>query len=113
MDKVEKVENLKQIIHKDFDEFIKGKGVTGRNSYKLRELKAMFGFRPMVTISQVTVSLNDGEPSVYDFISKASVSTGVPYSTLLCSKRKLKATNINPVVVKSNGNKCTIKFATI
>ena len=104
MDKVEKVENLKQITHKDFNEFIKGKGVTGRNSYKFRELKAMFGFRPMVTSSQVTVYLNDGEPSVYDSISKASVSTGVPYSTLLCTKRKFKTANVNPVVVKSNGN---------
>ena len=73
----------------------------------------MFGFRPMVSGSQVTVSLNDGEPSVYDSISKALVSTGVLYSMLLCAKRKFKARNVNPIVVKSNGNKCTIKFGTI
>ena len=73
----------------------------------------MFGFRPMVSSSQVTVTLNDGEPIVYDSISKVSMSTGVPYSTLVCTKRKFKTTNVNPVVVKSNGNKYTIKFDTI
>ena len=35
------------ISHKDFNEFIKGKGFVGRNNYKLKELKAMFGFKPL------------------------------------------------------------------
>ena len=37
---------LGPIRHKDFNEFIKGRGFTGRNNYKLKELKAMFGFKP-------------------------------------------------------------------
>ena len=33
---------LYPIRHKEFNEFIKGKGFKGRNNYKLKELKAMF-----------------------------------------------------------------------
>ena len=32
--------DLKPISHKEFNEFIKGKGFKGRNYYKLKELKA-------------------------------------------------------------------------
>ena len=32
---------LLPITHKEFNEFIKGKGFKGRNNYKLRDLKAM------------------------------------------------------------------------
>ena len=39
--------DLKPISHKQFNEFIKGKGFKGRNDYKLKELKAKFGFKPM------------------------------------------------------------------
>ena len=35
---------LYPIRHKEFNEFIKEKGFKGRNNYKLRDLKAMFGF---------------------------------------------------------------------
>ena len=30
------MDNLKPITHKEFNEFIKGKGFKGRNNYKLR-----------------------------------------------------------------------------
>ena len=33
---------LHPITHKEFNEFIKGKGFKGQNNYKLRDLKAMF-----------------------------------------------------------------------
>ena len=42
---------LHPIKHKEFNEFIKGKGFKGRNNYKLRDLKAVFGFKPMITRS--------------------------------------------------------------
>ena len=53
---VSKPENndLIPISHKDFNEFIKGKGFVGRNNYKLKELKAMFGFKPLPKRNQVT-----------------------------------------------------------
>ena len=44
MDKVFREKDLTPITHKEFNEFIKGKGFKGRNNYKLRDLKAMFGF---------------------------------------------------------------------
>ena len=52
--------DLTPIRHKEFNEFIKGKGFKGRNNYKLRDLKSMFGFKPMVTGSSVTISAMRG-----------------------------------------------------
>ena len=49
------------ISHRDFNEFIKGRGFVRRNSYKLRDLKAFFGFKPIVTRNQVIVTIKDGE----------------------------------------------------
>ena len=46
------MDNLKPITHKEFNEFIKGKGFKGRNNYKLKELKAMFGFKPVFLVLQ-------------------------------------------------------------
>ena len=39
--------DLGPIRHKEFNEFMIGKGLKGRNNYRLRDLKAMFGFKPM------------------------------------------------------------------
>ena len=79
--------DLTPIRHKEFNEFIKGEGFKGRNNYKLRDLKAMFGFKPMVTRSPVTISSNELEPTRFNSMSKASTSTGIPYVTLLYAKK--------------------------
>ena len=42
MDKVFHEKDLTPIRHKEFNEFIEGKGFKGRNNYKLADLKAMF-----------------------------------------------------------------------
>ena len=75
------------ITHKEFNEFIKGKGFKGRNNYKLRDLKAMVGFKPMITGSPVMVSFNGMEPTRFNSMSKASTFTGIPYITLLYAKK--------------------------
>ena len=90
MDKVFSEEGLTPISHKEFNEFIKGKGFKGRNSYKLRDLKAMFGFKPMITGSPITISSDEMEPIRFDSMSKASASTGIPYVTLLYAKKNSK-----------------------
>ena len=104
---------LTPIRHKEFNEFIKGKGFKGRNSYKLRDLKAMFGFKPMITGSPVTISAMWGlrgpssdelEPTRFDSMSKASTSTGIPYITLLYAKKNSKDR------VRSNGKEYTIIY---
>ena len=87
MDKVFCEVDLHPIRHKEFNEFIKGKGFKGRNNYKLSDLKATFGFKPMITGSPVTISSNQLEPTRFDSMSKASTSTGIPYITLLYAKR--------------------------
>ena len=90
MDKVfQEPKELVPITHKEFNKFIKGKGFTGRNNYKLKDLKAMFGFKPMITGSPVTISSDGREPTRFDSMSKASTSTGIPYATSYMLKRIL------------------------
>ena len=90
MDKVFQEKDLHPITHKEFNEFIKGKGFKGRNNYRLADLKAMFGFKPMITGSPVMISSDGMEPMRFDSMSKASTSTGIPYITLLYSKKNSK-----------------------
>ena len=45
IDKVFREKDLTPITHKEFNELIKEKGFKGRNNYKLRDLKAIFGFK--------------------------------------------------------------------
>ena len=104
MDKVFREKDLHPITHKEFNEFIKGKGFKGRNNYKLRDLKAMFGFKPMITGSPVTISSDGTEPMRFDSLSKASTSTGIPYVTLLCAKKNSRHR------VRSNGKEYTIIY---
>ena len=87
MDKVFREGSLMPIRHKEFNEFIKGKGFKGRNNHKLRDLKAMFGFKPMITGSPVTISFDELEPTRFDSMPKASTSTGIPYVILLYAKK--------------------------
>ena len=97
---------LRPITHKEFNEFIKGKGFTGRNNYKLKDLKVMFGFKPMITGSPVTISSDGAEPTRFDSMSKASTSTGIPYATLLYAKRNSRSR------IRSNRKEYVIKFIT-
>ena len=96
--------DLRPIRHKEFNEFIKGKGFKGRNNYKLRDLKAMFGLKPMITGSPVTISSDELEPKRFDSMSKASTSMGIPYVTLLYAKKNSKDR------VRSNGKEYTIYY---
>ena len=102
--------DLRPIRHKEFNKIIKGKGFKGRNNYKLKDLKAMFGLKPMITGSPVTISSDELQPTRFDSISKASVTissdelqptrfdsiskasafTGIPYVTLLYAKKNSK-----------------------
>ena len=104
MDKVFHGQDLRPITHKESNEFIKGKGFKGRNNYKLRDLKSMFGFKPMITGSPVTISSDGMEPTRFDSMSKASTSTGIPYVTLLYAKKNSRNR------VRSNGKEYTIIY---
>ena len=64
----------------------------------------MFGFKPMVTGSPVTISSNGTEPTRLDSMSKASTFTGIPYVTLLYAKRNSRNQ------VHSNGKEYTIIY---
>ena len=50
----------------------------------------MFGFKPMITGSPVTISSDELEPTRFDSKSKASTSTGILYVTLLYAKQNSK-----------------------
>ena len=92
------------ITHKEFNEFIKRKSFTGRNNYKLKDLKVMFGFKPVITGSPVTISSDGAEPTGFDSMSKASTSTGIPYATLLYAKKNSRNR------VRSKGKEYTIIY---
>ena len=96
--------DLTPIRHKEFNEFIKGKGFKGRNNYKLRDLKAMFGFKPIITGSPVTISSDELEPTRFDSMSKVSTSTGIPYVTLQYAKKNSRHR------VRSNGKEYHIIY---
>ena len=66
----------------------------------------MFGFKPMITGSPVTISSNGLELMRLDSMSKASISTGLPYATLLYAKKNSKSR------IHSNGKEYVIKFIT-
>ena len=104
MDKVFREKDLTPITHKEFNEFIKGKGLKGRNNYKLKDLKTMFGFKPMITGSPVTISSDGMEPTRFDSLSKASTSTGISYVTLLYAKKNSRNQ------VRSNEKEYTIIY---
>ena len=76
-----KMENLKPkaglrpISHKEFNEFIKGKGFKGRNEYRLKDLKAKFGFKPMYNRHTLTISSEGMSPTTFDSLRKASKAT--------------------------------------
>ena len=90
--------------HKEFNEFTKGKDFKLRNNYRSRDLKAMFGFKLMITGSPVTISFDETEPMRFDSMSKASTSTGISYVTLLYAKKNSRHR------VRSNGKEYTIIY---
>ena len=80
-----KMENLKPISHKKFNEFMKGKGFKGR---KLKELKAKFGFKPMYNRCVLMISSEDMSPTTFDSLRKASKVTSISYGVLTYAKNK-------------------------
>ena len=80
--------DLKPISHKQFNEFIKGKGFKGRNDYNLKELKANFGFKPMYNRRTLVISSEDMEPTTFDYLRKAAKAIGVLYGVLRYAKDK-------------------------
>ena len=64
----------------------------------------MFGFKPMITGSQVTISSERMKPMRFDSMSKASTSTGIPYVTLLYAKKNSRNR------IRSNGKEYTIIY---
>ena len=70
--------DLNPINYKEFNEVIKGKGFKRRNNYKLKELKAKFGFKPMYDRRTLVISSNDMEPTEFDSMRKAAVK--MPHS---------------------------------
>ena len=78
--------DLKPICHKEFNEFIKGKGFKGRNNYKLKELKDKFGFEPTYDRRMLVISSEDIKPKTFDSLKKASKATGVSYRALRYAK---------------------------
>ena len=79
---------LRSISHKEFNEYIKGKGFKGRNEYSLKDLKAKFGFKPMYDRRMLTISSEDMDPTKFNSLRQAASSTGISYGVLIYAKNK-------------------------
>ena len=96
--------DLKTNSHKQFNEFIKGKGFKGRNDYKLKELKAKFSFKHMYDRRTLVISSEDMEPTTFDSLRKAAKAISVAYGGLRYAKNKerdfLKDKNVKVFFIK-------------
>ena len=84
--------DLKPISHKQFNEFKKGKVFKGRNNYKLKELKAKFGFKPMCDRRMLVSSSKDMEPTEFDSTRKAAKAIGVGEGVIRYARNNLGET---------------------
>ena len=80
--------DLKPISHKQFNEFLKGKGFKGRDDYKLKELKAKFGFKPTYDRRTLVISSEDMKPTTFDSVRKTAIAISVSYGILIYAKNK-------------------------
>ena len=78
--------DLKPISHKQFNEFIKGKGFKGTDDFKLKELKAKFGLKPMYNRKTLVISSEDMEPTTFDSMRKAAKAIGVAEGVIRYAK---------------------------
>ena len=89
-------EELKPIRHKDFNEFIKGRGFANRNYYKLKDLKAMFGFKSLKERVRLIVSSEDPnspmEPTHFNSMKQAAEFVGVRPGAIWYAKSRGKST---------------------
>ena len=89
-------EELKPISHKNFNEFIKGRGFANRNYYKLKDLKAMFGFKSLKERVRLVVSSEDPnspmEPTHFNSMKQAAECVGVRPGAIWYAKSRGKST---------------------
>ena len=78
--------DLKPISHKEFNKFING--FKGSNDYKLKELKPIYGFKPMYDRRMLVISSKDMEPKMFDSLRKASKAISISYRALRYAKNK-------------------------
>ena len=76
------------ISHKEFNEFIEGKGFKGRNKYKLKDLKAKFGFKSIYDRHTLTISSEDMDPTTFNSLRQAASSTGISYGVLYMQRTR-------------------------
>ena len=58
------------------------------NEYKLKDLKAKFGFKPMYDRRTLTISYEDMDPTTFNSLRQAASSTGISYGVLIYAKNK-------------------------
>ena len=99
-----------EVIDNNVENVTKYKELTPISHKDFKELKAMFGFKPLTKEGQVTVTIDNGkEFNTYQSILKASIGAGIPYTTLLQAKKKSKNAS-NPVPIRSGRNIYVVKF---
>ena len=79
---------LKPITHKEFNAFIEGKGFKNRKEYTLKDLKAKFGFKPLIDRRKLVISEGDMKPTMFDSMKKATKAIGVGEKAIMYTKEK-------------------------
>ena len=82
--------DLKPISHKQFNEFINNKRFKRRKNYRLKDLKAIFGFKPMYDRRTLMISSEDMEPTEFASMRKASKATDIFYRALRYTRNKIR-----------------------
>ena len=83
-----KMSELKPISHKEFNAYIKGKGFKNKNDYTLSDLKAKFGFKPLVERRKLVISAEDMEPTTFESIKQAARALGVGEMVIRYAREK-------------------------
>ena len=102
-----KMDELKLISHKEFNEFIKGRGFKRRNGYALKDLKAKFRFKLLVERRVLVVSSNDMEPTKFHSMKKAAKAIGIGEGVIMYTRnngrdyvRKIEGRSIKVFFIK-------------
>ena len=93
-----KMDDLKPISHKGFNQFMNGKGFKGRKDYMLRDIKAKFGFKPLVKRRALVISLEgmELESTKFNSMRKAAKTIGKGEGVIRYARNN-GANFINPI----------------
>ena len=98
------------IRHRDFVEFIKGKRFEGFENYSWKEIKEMFGYKPIPSSrDKVSITIDDGEKeTTYSSLGEAVRLSGLTWH-IISGVRKVIGSS-ESIKINNNGKEYILKF---